>query len=101
MIVEDQAEARKLLAGYLKRKKFRIIEAENGKDALKKLKEKRPDLIVLDANIPTIMLTIRKEPNDLDHGLSLGADFYLPKPFSLDNLMRFIELIIRDKKVKF
>ena len=120
MIVEDEEETRRYLSNYLKRKEFRIIEAENGEEALKKLEIEEPDLILLDVNmpkmsgfeflkaiksnpkrqhIPTIMLTIRKGAEDLDKGLTLGVDFYLPKPFTLENLTRFIELTITDKTI--
>lgn len=120
MIVEDEEETRRFLSNYLKRKKFRIIEAENGEEAFKKLEIEEPDLILLDVNmpkmsgfeflkaiksnpqrqhIPTIMLTIRKGAEDLDKGLMLGVDFYLPKPFTLENLAQFIELTVTDKGI--
>ncbi|MFH1771826.1 MAG: response regulator [Candidatus Omnitrophota bacterium] len=114
MIVEDDKETRDMLSAFLCKKNFSVIEAENGKEALAKIKAQLPDLIISDIimpemdgfkllkfiksgrqtkNIPTIMLTSKKEAESLDKGISLGADFYLPKPFSFDNLSQFIELI--------
>ena len=115
MIVEDEVETRQFLAKSFARQKYDVVEAGNGVEALEKVKEQRPDVILLDVNmpkmngfdflkvlkadpttkdVPVIMLTIRKEQKDLDKGISLGVDFYLPKPFSFENVTEFVNLIV-------
>ena len=60
-----------------------------GFDFLKKLRS-----IPKYSNIPVVMLTARTRPQDLDKGIGLNADFYLPKPISFENLSGFIDLIL-------
>lgn len=117
LIVDDEAEARTVLRDYLRKKRFEVYEAHNGACALRVIEKTKPDLIILDVvmpvmdgfqtlerlknepkyfQIPVVMLTIKSQPQNLDTGISLQADFYLPKPFRLDNLMKFIELILKD-----
>jgi len=80
----------------------------------------RPDLITLDIkmpkmdgfkfleyvrstpgylDIPVIALTVQSHSRYVDKGITLGADFYLPKPFSLNNLMQFIEIVLGDRSI--
>ena len=115
LIVDDEPDIRQTLSAYLVKKGFAMDTANNGKEALDAIRRKKPDLIILDvmmpkmdgftllkrlkassahSGIPVIMLTKRSEPKNLDKGISLNADFYLPKPFTLDNIMRFIKLVI-------
>jgi DNA-binding response OmpR family regulator len=114
LVVDDEPEICKLLSSFLKAKKFSVNVAANGRQALEELKKNKPDLIILDvkmpemggfellkrlksnplySTIPVIMLTVQSESRHVDKGVCLGADFYLPKPFSLDNLMMYIECI--------
>lgn len=51
------------------------------------------------SDIPVIALTVQSRSMHVDKGIALGADFYLPKPFSLDNLLQFIEIIMGDKSI--
>lgn len=116
LLVDDEIEVCKVIREYLEKKKFQVYEAHNGKEALEAIKKIVPDLIILDvlmpvmdgfevlqkvkrnksyADIPVIMLTVRSEPEHLNKGISLQADFYLPKPFQLGNLMSFINLIVK------
>lgn len=116
LIVDDEMETRKLIAAYLaKREKYETHEAANGIEALEFLTTITPDLIILDvvmpfmdgfqllkklkegsrySSIPVIMLTAKSSLSYLDRGITLGADFYLPKPFELDNLINFITLTL-------
>ncbi|KYH30626.1 transcriptional regulatory protein SrrA [Clostridium tepidiprofundi DSM 19306] len=100
LIAEDDARMRKLLHDYLKKENFNIIEAENGKIALKKFKEMKIDLIILDvmmpeldgysvskaireiSDVPIIMLTAKSEEYDKISGFESGVDEYVTKPFS-------------------
>lgn len=118
LIVDDEAEVRKLISDYLKRKRFEVYEAHNGARALSVIEKTKPDLIILDVvmpvmdgfqtlerlknepkylQIPVIMLTVKSQPQNLDIGISLEADFYLPKPFKLNNLMKFINLLLKEE----
>lgn len=115
LIVDDEKDICNTLSEYLEARGFTTDEAHNGKEAIERLKEKRPNLVILDvkmpkmdgfeflrflksrphyAKIPVIMLTVKSAPAYLDKGLTLGADFYLPKPFTLENLMQFIKLTL-------
>ncbi|MBU2102995.1 MAG: response regulator, partial [Candidatus Omnitrophica bacterium] len=98
-----------------RRKKYETHEVGSGIEALEVLNTIKPDLIILDVimpcmdgfqllkklkeepkyfTIPVIMLTVKSSSKCLDAGISLGADFYLPKPFQLSNLMKFINLVL-------
>ena len=114
LVVDDELQVRRVICKFLHRKGFSTICARHGKDAIEKLK-KKPALIILDvimpvmdgfaflqslrgnskySRIPVIMLTVKSSRHDVARGLSMEADFYLPKPFKLDNLLSFINLIV-------
>ncbi len=118
LIVDDEKDLCDILSLHFDMREWETIQAHNGKDALEVLKKNKPDLIILDvlmpkmdgfellkaikssdsyASIPVIMLTAKGEPENLDKGISLGAEFYLPKPFQIDNLFNFIDLTLADK----
>jgi len=115
LIVDDEEDILRLLSDFLTEKGFIVDTASDGKEALKQVASRKPDLITLDevmpvmdgfeflkalrskkaySAIPVIMLTFRSKDKDLETGISLGADFYLPKPFSFENLMDFIKLVL-------
>ena len=99
LIVDDDRDIRTLLADYLESNSYRALCAADGLAMWKMLDEAKPDLVVLDLNLPgddgltlcrklrahstlpVIMLTARGEPLDRILGLEMGADDYLPKPF--------------------
>ncbi len=120
LIVDDEPDIRGYLAAKLERKGFIAQQADNGHSALESVQNQKPDLIILDvlmpkmdgfellqklksdsrlSDIPVIMLTIKKDRKSLDKGISLGADFYLPKPFTLNNLFDFINLITEESSL--
>lgn len=100
LVVDDELRMRKLLADFLTREGYRIIEADNGRAALQQLYEEKVDLVILDvmmpeydgwtvcremrkySDIPVIMLTAKGEEVDQLLGFELGADEYITKPFS-------------------
>jgi two-component system OmpR family response regulator len=113
LIVDDDRDIRSLLADYLEANGYRALAAADGTAMWKTLDEARPDLIVLDLNLPgddgltlcrklratstlpVIMLTARNEPLDRILGLEMGADDYLPKPFEPRELLARIRSVLR------
>lgn len=116
LIVEDEQDILQLVTHYLEKEGFRPITAISGLDALKKVKEEKPDLVVLDlmlpemdglevckrlrsmpstAMIPILMLTAKAEESDTIVGLELGADDYVTKPFSPKALVARVKALLR------
>jgi two-component system OmpR family response regulator len=113
LVVDDDAEIRKLLGEYLERNGFRVSLATDGGEMRRALERSRPDIVVLDlmlpgdsglklcrdlrveSSLPVIMLTARAEEVDRIVGLEMGADDYLAKPFSPRELVARIRSILR------
>lgn len=113
LIVDDEARIRDFVRMNLELEHYRVIEANDGIQALEQLRENLPDLIVLDvmmpemdgfealrairevSTVPVIMLTVRQNEQDKIHGLDLGADDYLAKPFSPRELLSRIRALLR------
>ena len=113
LIIDDDRKLNKLLAEFLGDFGFKILTAVHPQDGLKKLKQKSPDLVILDvmlpgmdgfevckiirqnSSVPIIMLTARGELMDRVVGLELGADDYLPKPFEPRELVARIHSVLR------
>ena len=113
LIIDDDAKLNKLLTEFLGDFGFSTLSATHPKDGLKKLKQKSPDLIILDVmlpgmdgfevcktirqnlSVPIIMLTARGELMDKVVGLELGADDYLPKPFEPRELLARMQAVLR------
>ncbi len=113
LIVDDEQRIVRQVRDYLEHGGFRVLEASDGKTALAQARQARPDLIVLDLNLPgmdgldvcrtlrresdtpIIMLTARVEETDRLIGLELGADDYVTKPFSPRELVARVRVILR------
>jgi two-component system, OmpR family, response regulator ResD len=113
LIVDDEEAVRELLELYLKKEGYEVIQARDGKEALRLNGEHHPDLIVLDlmlpgldgwevcrqirstSKVPIIMLTARAEEVDRIVGLELGADDYVVKPFSPREMVARVKAILR------
>ena len=113
LIVDDEEQIRELLRAYIENSGYEVYEAENGKKALKILKNQKIHLVILDLmlpdiqgeslcknikleyDIPVIMVTGKTDESSMVHGLSIGADDYIGKPFSPRNVMARIEAVLR------
>ncbi|MGM9659743.1 MAG: response regulator transcription factor [Faecousia sp.] len=113
LIVDDEPMLREAAASYLEQKGFRVLTAETGSQALTMFERETIHFVVLDlmlpdvsgedvcvqlrkrSRVPILMLTAKTAEEDQLNGLRLGADDYLPKPFSLKVLHAHIEAILR------
>jgi len=113
LVVDDERNILDLVVYNLQAAGYKTIVAENGKDAVEKVRQECPDLVILDVmlpemdgfevlatirketQVPVIMLTAKKEEIDKILGLEMGADDYLTKPFSPRELMARIKAILR------
>ncbi len=116
LVVDDEPDIATLVAYHLAKRGYRVTTASDGSEALRTAVEERPDLIVLDLMLPgrsgydvleelrrrgetrhigVILLTARNERADRLKGLQLGADDYLGKPFSPEELMLRVSALLR------
>ncbi|HEX5970685.1 MAG TPA: response regulator transcription factor [Gemmatimonadaceae bacterium] len=116
LVVDDEADIVALVAYHLARAGYRVSTASTGQDALDAARREHPALIVLDLMLPglsgyevleqlradastrdiaVLMLTARRDEQDRIRGLSLGADDYLTKPFSPQELVLRVGAILR------
>lgn len=116
LVVEDDPAQREVLAYNIRAEGYDVDTAETGDEALLKVKEETPDLVVLDwmlpnvsgieicrqikmgsdsRRIPVIMLSARSEENDRVRGLETGADDYIVKPYSVAELLARIRTQLR------
>lgn len=117
MIVDDEGGVRELLRDTLRIAGYETLEADNGMSALTALRNSKPDLLIIDINmplmdgfdlverirstnnlVPVLMLTARGEKQDIARGLTIGADDYVIKPFGLEELVLRVKAIIRRSK---
>ena len=113
LVVDDEPKIVRIARDYLERSGFRIVPAYDGASALAAARQEKPDLVVLDLNLPEmdgldvcrtlrresslpiIMLTARAEEADRLIGLELGADDYITKPFSPRELVARVRAVLR------
>jgi DNA-binding response OmpR family regulator len=113
LVVDDDRVLADVLAFTLRREGFQVIQAFDGEMALERWTEERPDLVVLDVNLPKVdgfsvcrriretadtpilLLTVRNEEDDIVEGLRLGADDYITKPFSPRQLVARAHAVLR------
>jgi two-component system, OmpR family, phosphate regulon response regulator PhoB len=116
LVVEDEAALATMLRYNLEKQGFRVDEAADGQEALLRIAEAPPDLVLLDwmlpamsglevcrqirrrpatRDLPVIMVTARSEDQDAVRGLNTGADDYITKPFSMDALLARVRALLR------
>lgn len=120
LIVEDAKDTVELLKYNLQKEGYRTVTAQNGEEAITALETNKPDLMLLDimlpgingwevcnalrskgVMIPIVMLTALSTKDEQIKGLTLGADDYIPKPFSVKELMLRVErLLTKEKTIK-
>jgi DNA-binding response OmpR family regulator len=113
LVVDDDRVLADLITFTLRREGFQVIQAHDGETALQRWTDDQPDLLVLDVNLPLldgfsvcrrirerattpiVLLTVWDEDDDVVHGLGLGADDYLTKPFSPRRLVAHVQAVLR------
>jgi two-component system response regulator VicR len=113
LVVDDEPAVLDLLVYNLNKAHYEVLTADNGRDALRLVRDSMPDLILLDlmlpevdgldvcrelrrsSQVPIIMITARDEEVDRVVGLELGADDYVCKPFSVRELLARIKAVLR------
>jgi DNA-binding response OmpR family regulator len=113
LVVDDEERMVRFIRMNLEHDGFLVSEAFNGKQAISKIRDVNPDLILLDvmmpdldgfevletvrelSNVPVIMLTAKGEEDDRVRGLELGADDYVTKPFSPRELVSRVRAVLR------
>jgi len=113
MVVDDKASVRQLVEEYLTGQGYKVVTADNGRNALYTARHEKPDLVLLDVMMPEmdgfdfirafrkeretpiILLTARMEESDKVIGLELGADDYVTKPFGMRELVARIKAVLR------
>lgn len=113
LVVDDETPIVELIRGYLEAEGMDVAVAQDGPSAVEAVRERRPDVVVLDVMLPgfdgfevlrrvrtfsdayVIMLTARAEEIDRIVGLSVGADDYLVKPFRMEELVARLRAILR------
>jgi PAS domain S-box-containing protein len=119
LLVEDNEDNIEMLSQYLRARQYRCDVARNGIDAVQQAKELRPDVILMDiqmpgmdgieatrrirsqhelADVPIIALTALAMPGDRERCLEAGADDYMSKPISLKHLLHLIELYYKARR---
>lgn len=113
LVVDDEPQIRRVLRSTLSTQGYVITEAKTGEEALESLRKERPDLVLLDMNMPgmsgietcseirrasdapIIMLTVRNAERDKVAALDAGADDYVVKPFGIEELLARIRSALR------
>ena len=113
LVVDDEPRIIRFVRINLEMEGFRVIEAADGLAALQQVREKMPDIVLLDvmmpemdgfetlrmireiSSVPVIMLTVRSSEEDKVRGLDLGADDYITKPFSPRELISRVRAVLR------
>ncbi|MFH0851384.1 MAG: response regulator transcription factor [Candidatus Peregrinibacteria bacterium] len=119
LVIEDQQKLADNIRQFLELEHYAVTVAHDGKEGFEKAMTQEVDLLILDVNLPgmdgylvctmlrqhrknmpILMLTARTKQQEIVHGLDLGADDYLGKPFDLDELLARVRALLRRKTVE-
>lgn len=113
LLAEDEDATRQLLQFSLEREGYKVVAVRNGQEALQAFAASPFDMVILDVNMPVLdgwtvcaelrkrtdvpimMLTANARPDDVVHGIRLGADNYVTKPFTLKELRARVQAVLR------
>lgn len=113
LVVDDEPRMIRFIRMNLELERYRVIEASNGLEALEQVRDQLPDLVLLDvmmpeldgfetlqllreiSTVPVIILTAKRDEDDIVRGLELGADDYITKPFSPRELTSRVNAVLR------
>ena len=113
LVVDDEVDIVEFIGDYLTEEGYEVIKAYNGVEALDKMRQNRPDLVVLDimlpgldgfevckqirteSTVPILMVTAKDSDVDKIVGLEIGADDYIPKPFNPRELVARVKAVLR------
>ncbi|MDD4318802.1 MAG: response regulator transcription factor [Candidatus Peribacteraceae bacterium] len=114
LLIEDQEKLARNIREYLELEHYAVTVAHDGKEGFEKAMTQEVDLLILDINLPgmdgyvictmlrqnkksmpILMLTARTKQQEIVHGLNIGADDYLTKPFDLDVLLARVRALLR------
>jgi len=117
LVAEDEKSLNDLLQDALRMNGYETISAKHGLEALRLIREEKPDLVILDINmpqldgfgvieklrnennnVPVIVLTARDQKDDKSIGFGLGADDFVTKPFGLEELLMRVNAVLRRSK---
>ena len=117
LVAEDETSLNDLLQDALRMNGYETISAKHGLEALRLIREEKPDLVILDINmpqldgfgvieklrnennnVPVIVLTARDQRDDKSIGFGLGADDFVTKPFGLEELLMRVAAVLRRSK---
>ena len=117
LVIDDEPGVRELISESLRISEITAVQAADGLEALSLLRREKFDLLILDINmpkldglalleklrtegmsVPVLMLSARADKTDINQGLRVGADDYLTKPFSIEELVLRVKAIMRRSK---
>ncbi len=119
LLVDDETDFVDVVRTRLEANKYQVTPAYDGEEALAKVREERPDLIILDIvlpkingfdvcrklkidnkykDIPIILLTAKFQKSDIEFGKAMGAEAYIVKPFEPEMLIKKIKELLKNKK---
>ena len=118
LVVDDQPHIVRLIQVNLEKEGFQVATAADGLEGMTKVRQVKPDLVILDvimphkdgfevlreiktdpelAEIPVIMLTVKTQNADIVQGLRTGAELYLPKPFHPKELVSLVKRVLEEE----
>ena len=121
LVVDDQPHIVRLIQVNLEKEGFRVATASDGVEGMEKVRELRPDLVILDVimprkdgfevlrdiktdesleDIPVVMLTVKTHNADIVEGLKEGAELYLPKPFHPKELVSLVKRVLESEEAE-